>query len=262
MPKGRSFIEMIPPLLREALEEADHDLLQHLAAIMYYDHPEKRRFIESLFFVDKSEVPKFEGDDTEPEDEAKLPVEHHETNAPQPTPAGEEPAKEAKETKEAKEAKEPATTEASKPVANASTIAANVARLPVPDLKRKRHRYATCYNCEAEYDVRNNHEEACFYHDGAFTATGEKAKNDLSMSGDLEYDQTYWGRYCERPGNSHIATQENFEEQPEGFNWTCCDESGESEGCQTGPHIDNREEVTEKKRVCLIQCCGLEEVEI
>ena len=36
--------------------------------------------------------------------------------------------------------------------------------------------------------------------------------------------------------HGEIDTDENRKEYPEGFMWTCCDQTGDVEGCETGLH--------------------------
>lgn len=84
-------------------------------------------------------------------------------------------------------------------------------------LKRKAEEPATlvCANCKNTYSVADNSDTACSY-----------------PTGILDWDQEYF-----------VDTYENdpepvFEDDPEGFYWTCCEERGDvGIGCIKGRHV-------------------------
>ncbi|KAK8166992.1 hypothetical protein IWX90DRAFT_504014 [Phyllosticta citrichinensis] len=107
---------------------------------------------------------------------------------------------------------------------------------PLPELSRKRHRKAGCFFCGEEFEIRDNSFEACIRH-----------------KGDIEYDEEYWGRYCER-GGGHITTKDNLEDHPEGFIWTCCNQPYDEKGCAIGKHVDDANEGRKRGRYALSTC--------
>ncbi|KAF2646533.1 hypothetical protein P280DRAFT_464739 [Massarina eburnea CBS 473.64] len=85
-----------------------------------------------------------------------------------------------------------------------------------------RVRYATCVQCENEFDTLTNGPESCKWHDG-----------------ELEIDENAitWDDWDEgSAGERH--TDFNEKEFPEGFQWNCCDVQGDQlgKGCMKGPH--------------------------
>lgn len=84
-----------------------------------------------------------------------------------------------------------------------------------------RTRYALCVNCEEEFDVTDNvDDEGCMYHDG-----------------ELEVDQDM---FVDHDENCHgpMDSEDNRRDYPENFIYSCCDEDGQAEGCQTGRHVE------------------------
>ncbi|KAH7371398.1 hypothetical protein BKA66DRAFT_469725 [Pyrenochaeta sp. MPI-SDFR-AT-0127] len=81
-------------------------------------------------------------------------------------------------------------------------------------------RYEVCEQCEKEFDVLDNPDDACKWHDGELEA---------------DSDGDFWADHDE---NVHGTIDSDFcrEEYPEGFVWDCCDKLGNEEGCQVGPH--------------------------
>ena len=80
-------------------------------------------------------------------------------------------------------------------------------------------RYATCKNCEQEFDATKNFSEACNYHDGDLEVNFESSTWD-------DWNEDTWGPIDER-------LEEDF---PEGFKWDCCEGDGNARGCQTDWH--------------------------
>ena len=134
------------------------------------------------------------------------------------------------------------------------------------DGQTKSH-YAICDQCNQDFDEMENHDEACQWHSGklflsSFQSTSTVASfpsrkggilgilpyragmpaalhsYDLTharLLGELEadYDGSIWDDHDER---IHGAIDELQNEVPEGFLWSCCEEDGESIGCEKGRH--------------------------
>ncbi|KAF2220970.1 hypothetical protein BDZ85DRAFT_283871 [Elsinoe ampelina] len=96
----------------------------------------------------------------------------------------------------------------------------------------KRKRYEHCINCEEEFDVNFNDEEACRWHDGEL---------------EVDWDGDFWADHDE-DCHGTIDTEDMREENPEGFKWDCCDEPGDAEGCQVGEHEGGGEAREGKRR--------------
>ncbi|KAJ6468334.1 hypothetical protein C8R45DRAFT_838017 [Mycena sanguinolenta] len=79
-------------------------------------------------------------------------------------------------------------------------------------------RWETCTNCGETYDV-NDVEEACSFHPGELKADEEKFED--------------WDEKCFGP----IDTEDNQQEYPENFTWSCCNGDGLTEGCVSGRHV-------------------------
>lgn len=60
---------------------------------------------------------------------------------------------------------------------------------------------------------------------------------DLCNLGDLEadYESGVWADHDEKT-HGPIDTEENREDYPEGFDWSCCDKPGDEPGCKVGHH--------------------------
>lgn len=111
------------------------------------------------------------------------------------------------------------------------------------DLKRMRSRYAVCETCKEEFDVLDNRSGSCRWHDGEnakdFTLSDTSASLHLvnSQLGDPERNYEYWTNHYE-PEDGEIDTDEMREKHPEGFIYGCCEEDGDSRGCQKGRHVE------------------------
>ncbi|OCL10693.1 hypothetical protein AOQ84DRAFT_288722 [Glonium stellatum] len=95
----------------------------------------------------------------------------------------------------------------------------------VTSSKRKREeyvgvRYATCEQCDEEFDATENGEESCQWHGG-----------DLVI--DEEHD--IWFEW--EPYQGERNTDENRKDCPEAFIWTCCERRGDGAPCETGKHV-------------------------
>jgi len=93
-------------------------------------------------------------------------------------------------------------------------------------LKRKREehvgvRYATCEQCEQEFDATENGEESCEWHDGEL---------------EIDYEHDTWDDWDE-PCHGIMNTDENREGYPEGFIWSCCERRGGEDACRIGKHV-------------------------
>jgi hypothetical protein len=60
----------------------------------------------------------------------------------------------------------------------------------------------------------------------------------MTCLGELEvdYHADVWADHDERCHGT-IDTDTMRKENPEGFTWSCCNEDGRADGCQTGPHV-------------------------
>ncbi|CAI6340737.1 unnamed protein product [Periconia digitata] len=82
-------------------------------------------------------------------------------------------------------------------------------------------RYEICEQCEKEYDVEENGEDACAWH-----------------AGDLEpdYEAEFWADHDE-DCHGVIDSDELRKEYPEGYTWSCYEQRGDvGEFCEHGPH--------------------------
>lgn len=112
-------------------------------------------------------------------------------------------------------------------------------------LKRKREehvgvRYATCMQCEQEFDATENGEESCEWHDGIVMVSSRQqwfSSADLLL-GELEidYEHDTWDDWDE-PCHGIMNTDENREGYPEGFIWSCCERRGGEDACRVGKHV-------------------------
>ncbi|KAK8196200.1 hypothetical protein BKA81DRAFT_409149 [Phyllosticta paracitricarpa] len=103
-----------------------------MVAHMYSEHPETRSYVEPLFLVDNSEVPKIR--EVDPEYSSGEETDEEDSKPEATTPPRETPA--------------------------------DATSSKIPDLSRKTHRFTTCYTCRKEYDVTENNLKACDFHIG------------------------------------------------------------------------------------------------
>ncbi|KAJ8131878.1 hypothetical protein O1611_g1742 [Lasiodiplodia mahajangana] len=77
-----------------------------------------------------------------------------------------------------------------------------------------------CVQCQDAFYEEENNDKACRYHDGEL---------------DPDYESDVWADHDE---NCHgvIDCDENREEYPEGFVWSCCGKLGYRGGCTRGRH--------------------------
>lgn len=116
-----------------------------------------------------------------------------------------------------------------------------------PRKAQKRIRYQTCTQCKKEFDASNNSNNACKWHPGELVlhlkaiwsnhhvldpAPGCCSDKQLGEL-ELDHDSSTWDDWDESwcPEKDTMA-----DEMPEGFLWTCCDEDGLAEGCNTTRH--------------------------
>ncbi|KAI4284986.1 MAG: hypothetical protein L6R38_001001 [Xanthoria sp. 2 TBL-2021] len=135
---------------------------------------------------------------------------------PKPTSAAEE---EGEDTDENGEDTDQSESESS---SKDEAAAAEETRNTVHGLKRLRPRYATCTNCEEEFDITQNESGDCVYH---------------PEETEVDYDGDAWADHDE-DWHGTIDSEEMRREFPEGFIYPCCDKNGESEGCKTSRHIE------------------------
>ncbi|RLL95035.1 hypothetical protein CFD26_103566 [Aspergillus turcosus] len=101
-------------------------------------------------------------------------------------------------------------------------------KVPAPaSRKRYRPRYAQCINCKDQYDVTDNHGEACYYHPGF-----------------PEPDEDAWADHDEWM-NEDVNTKYWREEYPDKFYYPCCDRRYGDEECEIGWH---EEDTTGRKK--------------
>ncbi|KAH8202430.1 hypothetical protein TruAng_003415 [Truncatella angustata] len=87
-------------------------------------------------------------------------------------------------------------------------------------LKRKAEdEVRICVQCQEPYYEGDNDKHPCKYHDGELVQ---------------DYDSSVWDDWDECHGEQDC--EENREECPDGFLWSCCDKSGTHPGCTRGPH--------------------------
>lgn len=95
-----------------------------------------------------------------------------------------------------------------------------------------------CIRCRAAFAPDSNHPGACLHHHGSLVL-------------DPEADDV-WADWDEPTFGPH-DTDENRDEWPEGFTWTCCGGDGAGPGCARGPHLAVR---GEHKRLRLAAATG------
>lgn len=160
---------------------------------------------------------------------------------PKPTSAAEE---EGEDTDENGEDTDQSESESS---SKDEAAAAEETRNTVHGLKRLRPRYATCTNCEEEFDITQNESGDCVYHPGK--SAGSRIPDDFMAASmeliltcrieetEVDYDGDAWADHDE-DWHGTIDSEEMRREFPEGFIYPCCDKNGESEGCKTSRHIE------------------------
>ncbi|PNP56209.1 hypothetical protein THARTR1_03734 [Trichoderma harzianum] len=77
---------------------------------------------------------------------------------------------------------------------------------------------AICVQCNSTFDPSDS--KNCVYHDGEL---------------EVYEDDDFWADHDE-DCHGIIDSDEMREEFPEGFKWSCCNETGEAKGCQRGRH--------------------------
>ncbi|EAT82605.1 hypothetical protein HBH56_112270 [Parastagonospora nodorum] len=92
------------------------------------------------------------------------------------------------------------------------------------DTKRKRderlQRFEICEQCQEEYDVLDNPDDACVWHPG---------ETEPDFEGD------FWADHDE-DCHGEIDSEWARKEYPEGFVYSCCDAKANEEGCQMDAH--------------------------
>ncbi|KAH0366315.1 hypothetical protein KCU65_g5455, partial [Aureobasidium melanogenum] len=96
---------------------------------------------------------------------------------------------------------------------------------------RKRPRFEVCRWCKEEFDVTSNPENACHHHTGELKPV-KLTRRDHNIVEDRPTD-----------------TNENRENNAEGFVWDCCWAYGDGDGCRTTAHeIDDDHDPNKSKR--------------
>ncbi|KAF2817516.1 uncharacterized protein BDZ99DRAFT_565250 [Mytilinidion resinicola] len=93
-------------------------------------------------------------------------------------------------------------------------------------------RYQKCAQCLEEFDITDNTTGCCTWHEGEL---------ELDYEADTWID---WDEYAHGPRD----TLQHREEYPDGFTWTCCDEPGDAEGCESGRHSTVHGEPPQKRK--------------
>jgi len=87
--------------------------------------------------------------------------------------------------------------------------------------KRKSSRHVVCGRCEEVFDAEAERQpKACQFHSGSLEA-------DYEMFED--HDEECHGA---------IDSREMQDEFPENYIWSCCDGTGDTEGCTMGMHVE------------------------
>jgi len=111
---------------------------------------------------------------------------------------------------------------------------------PRKPVTKKRKRFEHCIQCEEEFDVTDNTDNSCNWHDGthilvsSFGCLWFLCSN--SITGDLEVDEDgdFWADHDDEIHGNRYELQEEY---PEGYIWSCCNKRGDQEGgCQVGKH--------------------------
>ncbi|ORY15296.1 hypothetical protein BCR34DRAFT_478044, partial [Clohesyomyces aquaticus] len=94
--------------------------------------------------------------------------------------------------------------------------------------KRKRaytrQRFEICGQCDTEYDALSNATVSCIWHTVYYPSTPiYNGDHDTWTDWDIE-------------SVSEWDNEESRKKYPEGFLWSCCDRSGEKEGCKKSIH--------------------------
>ncbi|KAF4534319.1 hypothetical protein BFW01_g11921 [Lasiodiplodia theobromae] len=95
---------------------------------------------------------------------------------------------------------------------------------------KKRNRYEICAQCGEEFEYAKTKEYECVWHSGKC---------------EVDWDSGEWDDTNEDVSGP-IDTEENREEYPDGFYWTCCKGAADAQGCEKGFH----KECVIAKRAC------------
>jgi hypothetical protein len=96
--------------------------------------------------------------------------------------------------------------------------------------------YETCLQCGDLYNTLKNYKDACDWHSGTFAVYLLCILTLLILApGELEpdMDSGFWDDHDEEV---HGEIEDLTEEMPDGFEWSCCERSGDEEGCEQGRH--------------------------
>ncbi|KAF2420311.1 hypothetical protein EJ08DRAFT_598492 [Tothia fuscella] len=90
----------------------------------------------------------------------------------------------------------------------------------IENKEEPRKRYEKCLHCDEEYDVLDNEENSCGWHEGQL---------------EPDYDSNVWDDWDE---DCHGRIDDQEEAFPEGFVWNCCEAKGDDdEPCMVDFHV-------------------------
>ncbi|KAI3396988.1 hypothetical protein diail_11315 [Diaporthe ilicicola] len=93
-----------------------------------------------------------------------------------------------------------------------------------------------CIQCKHAFRPDSNSPQACAFHHGSM---------------EIDPSHSVWaGQSWRQPdiNNRYNDTDDNREDRPEGFTWTCCGRGGARPGCTEGEHLAVRADDRSKKR--------------
>jgi hypothetical protein len=98
-------------------------------------------------------------------------------------------------------------------------------------------RIAICLNCNSQFNVTENEKGDCLWHTGILISLKYFDSMPSSIIGEKElyHDDDYW---ADHDPNCH-GDPESFiddDDFAEGFQWTCCDQPGDNNGCKSTKH--------------------------
>ncbi|OJD38694.1 uncharacterized protein BKCO1_4000200 [Diplodia corticola] len=104
---------------------------------------------------------------------------------------------------------------------------------------KKRNKYEHCRQCGQEFEFALSKESECSWHSGSRPSLASYQISSVLMpclgECDVDWDSGFWDD-TDDDIFGPIDTDENREEYPEGFVWTCCGGQADAEGCKRGFH--------------------------
>lgn len=113
---------------------------------------------------------------------------------------------------------------------------------------KKRNRYEICAQCGEEFEYAKTKEYECVWHSGScldFPLCQTSMLMHRLGKCEVDWDSGEWDDTNEDVSGP-IDTEENREEYPDGFYWTCCKGAADAQGCEKGFH----KECVIAKRAC------------